>query len=37
MDEIQVAKQKFEELGKKAIRKRGCSRQDKQSEADDYN
>jgi hypothetical protein len=36
MDEIQVARQKFEQLAKDALRKRG-RRQDKQKEADDYN
>jgi len=36
IDEIQIARQKFEQLAKDALRKRG-HRQDKLNEADDYN
>ena len=35
IDEIQIARQKFEQLAKDAVRKRG-NRQDKLNEADDY-
>lgn len=37
IDEIQIARQKFEELAKDALKKRGHSKQNKQNEADDYN
>lgn len=37
MDEIQLARQKFEQLAKDALRKRGINRQDKQNEVDEYN
>ena len=37
MDEIQVARQKFEQLAKDALRKHGYSKQDKWNEANDYN
>jgi GAF domain-containing protein len=36
IDEIQIARQKFEQLAKDALRKRG-HRQDKLNEAGDYN
>ncbi|KFA81821.1 hypothetical protein S40288_09571 [Stachybotrys chartarum IBT 40288] len=37
MDEIHLARRKFEQLAEDALRKRGPNRQDKQNEFDDYN
>ena len=37
IDEIQLARQKFEQLANNILRKRGPNQQDTQSEVDDYN